>query len=397
MDDLLSLSQKKIATVPLGFKRYLLDKINWTNRLIGIKGARGTGKTTLLLQWLHLQKLTPSQVVYFSLDELYFTKHSLVDTAQNFYNQGGKVLALDEVHKYLTWAQEIKNLYDRYEDLQILFSGSSILDITRQEGDLSRRAVMYELRGLSYREYLNFRHHMDFTPLSLHQLLENTGEIQNLFDQEFKPLAFLKDYLMSGYYPFYEHDAESYFIQLRQLTRTIVENDMAELRGFDIRHARKMLQLIYVVAQQVPFKPNLTALAARTGLHRNSINNYLYFLDEARLVQLLYSPGNSISTLQKPEKVYLDNPNLLYALAESLPSMGTVREVFFANQVSVTHRIFHGSLADFVVDSKYHFEIGGKTKGTKQIAHNPDGCIVKDDLDFPVGRSIPLWMFGFLY
>lgn len=397
MDDLLSLSQKKIAKVPLGFKRYLLDKINWTNRLIGIKGARGTGKTTMLLQWLNLQKLPTSQVAYFSLDELYFTKHSLVDTAQIFYNQGGKVLALDEVHKYPTWAQEIKNLYDRYEDLHILFSGSSIIDIARQEGDLSRRAVMYELRGLSYREYLNFRHQLDFTPLSLHQLLENTGEIQKLFDDEFKPLAFLKDYFKFGYYPFYESDAESYHMQLRQLTRTIVETDMSELQGFDIRHARKMMQLIYVVAQQVPFKPNITALAAKTGLHRNSVNNYLYFLNEARLIHLLYSPGNSVSTLQKPEKVYLDNPNLLYALAESLPLLGTVREVFFASQVSVTHRIFQGSLADFVVDSKYHFEIGGRTKGTKQIAHIPEGWIVKDDLDFPIGRSIPLWMFGFLY
>lgn len=397
MEELLEISEKLVAEAPAGFKRYLIQKINWTERLIGIKGARGTGKTTLLLQWLSEKKLPPTQAAYFSLDELYFTTHSLLETAKRFRQLGGKILALDEVHKYPGWATEIKNLYDRYPDLQIIFTGSSIIDISREEGDLSRRAMMYELKGLSYREYLAFFLGQHFEPLSLEIILSPGAALRELFPPDFKPLAHFSDYLKYGYYPFSATNRESYQQRLRQLVRMVVEYDMAELKGFDIRHAKKMLQLLYVVAQQVPFKPNINNLAAKTNIHRNSINNYLYFLHEARLIHLLYHEGISVAVLQKPDKILMENTNLLYALSETEPQMGTVREVFFTNQMSIWHRVNHSEKTDFAVDGKLYFETGGRQKSRKQITGLQNAWVVKDGMEYPAGQSLPLWMFGFLY
>jgi hypothetical protein len=307
------------------------------------------------------------------------------------------VLVLDEVHKYPTWSIEIKNLHDRYDDLKIVFTGSSIMEISRQEADLSRRALMYELWGMSYREYLELMHGMVLPAFTLEELVTARSALTKNFPPNFKPLAYFSEYLQYGYYPFYLSDREGYYPRLRQLCRTIVEYDMAELKGFDIRHAKKMLQLLLVVAQQVPFKPNINSLAEKTQLHRNSINSYLYFLHEARLLHLLYPEGISVATLQKPEKVYLNNTNLLYALSEENPSSGTVREVFFNNQLSVSHRVNHASQTDFVINGSYYFEVGGKGKKGKQIAGLPSAWLVKDDLELPMGKSIPLWLFGMLY
>ncbi|MGD1894617.1 MAG: ATP-binding protein [Cyclobacteriaceae bacterium] len=313
MEELLEVSERLISQTARSFKRSLYDTILWDERLIGIKGARGVGKTTLLLQWLRERGLPTREAAYFSLDELYFTTHRLVDTARAFSQQGGKVLVLDEVHKYPGWAREIKNIYDRYADLQIVFTGSSIIDISRQEADLSRRVRMYELPGLSYREYLALYHQQQWPILSLSELL-TTDNLRDRFPEDFKPLAHWKDYLVQGYYPFYREYPHSYQERLRQLVRTIVEYDMAELKGFDIRHAKKMLQLLYVIAQLVPFKPNINSLSDKTKLHRTTISNYLHFLHDARLTHLLFATGSGVATLQKPEKVYLNNTNLFYVL-----------------------------------------------------------------------------------
>lgn len=397
MEDLIEISRNLLARVSMEFQRYLTNTIQWQNRLIGIKGARGTGKTTMLLQWLKELPIAAEQKLYLSLDELYFTTHSLVETAKTFYQQGGKVLVLDEVHKYPTWSREIKNLYDRYEDLQMVFTGSSVIDMSRQEGDLSRRALMYELRGMSYREYLNFTGAKSFPPIGLEELMSPGVDLRGYFPADFKPLARFSDYLRAGYYPFFSSDTTGYHLKLRQLIRTIVEYDMAELKGFDIRHAKKMLQLLYVIAQQVPFKPNINSLASKTNIHRNSINNYLYFLQEARLLYLLNKEGNSTVVLQKPEKVFLENTNLLFALSDEGPEMGTVRESFFNNQLQVQHTVSYSEISDFEIDGKWLFEIGGKNKARKQIAGTSNGYLVKDDLEFPTGNAFPLWAFGFLY
>jgi uncharacterized protein len=397
MGELFDLSDKLVKEVPAKFKRYLLEKINWNNRLIGIKGARGTGKTTLLLQWLKQKQIPSSKGVYLSLDDIYFTSHSLLDWGNEFYQKGGKILVLDEVHKYPHWAREIKNLYDRYSDLQIIFTGSSIIDISRQEGDLSRRVLMYELPGLSYREYLKMNGYLDVEAISMDYIIESNYDIRALFPADFRPLEYFEDYLMHGYYPFFSEDKTGYSTRLRQLVRQIVETDMAEIKGFDIRNAKKMLQLVYILAQQVPFKPNIVKLSQKSQIHRNSIINYLYFLEEARLIRLLYPSGISIATLQKPEKIFLNDSNLIYAIAENQPSKGTVRETFFLNQVSAIHRVNQPENADFEVNGKYLFEIGGVHKSNKQIKGLTDAFVVKDSVEYPAGNALPLWIFGFLY
>ena len=396
MEELLDISNLLIDNTKIDFKRYLYEKIDWGERLIGIKGARGTGKTTLVFQYLKEKKLEGVQVSYFSLDELFFLSNNLLDTVKRFYQSGGKIVALDEVHKYPTWSKEIKNLYDRYPDLQIVFTGSSIVDISKEEGDLSRRAVMYELHGLSYREFLKLYHDQDLPVITLDQILDPDANIRTLLPKEFKPLRYFPDYLKTGYYPFSGSNEEMYFKKLRQLIRTIVEYDMAEIRGFDIRNGKKILQLLYIIAQQVPFKPNVSALAEKTQIHRNSMGSYMLYLAEARLIDLQYPVGLSVATLQKPEKIFLNNTNYLYALSEVKPEIGTVRETFFNSIIKVDHRVNFSKTVDFLVDNQFNFEIGGKGKSTKQATANST-WIVKDDIEFPTGQSLPLWIFGFLY
>lgn len=396
MNELLELSERLVSDVPMQFSRYLMKEIDWSNRLVGIKGARGTGKTIMLLQYLMQKKLSIRKAAYFSVDDLYFTTHSLLETGRDFYLQGGQILVLDEVHKYPGWAREIKNLYDRYHDLQIIFTGSSILDISRQEADLSRRAIIYELHGLSYREYLKFNKIIDTGIFSLNDIVTQNN-IRERFPQNFRPLAYFKDYLYYGYYPFSVENKTGYAIRLRQLIRLIVETDMSEIKGFDIRNAKKMLQLIYIIAQQSPFKPNIIKLAEKSRIHRNSVSNYLYFLEEARLINLLYPSGRSIATLQKPEKIYLNNTNLMFAMTSEQMNTGSVRETFFYNQLMVKHKIRQPKMTDFEIDDKFIFEVGGKTKSQKQIKGLKDAFVAKDNMEFPAGNAIPLWLLGFLY
>lgn len=397
MIQLLEQSANLLTHIPLGFKRYLFHHIRWQNRLIGIKGARGTGKTTMLLQWLKIQNLPPSEAAYFSLDDLYFSQHFLKETVADFYRQGGKILVLDEVHKYPNWSAEIKNCYDFYPDLKIIFTGSSIIDISTQQGDISRRAVIYELPGLSFREYLSMMGIVTIAPTTLTELLTNTSAIKKELPPSFKPLQYFHEYLKTGYYPFAIEDTETTHHRINQMIRTIVEYDMMELKDFDIRNAKKLLQLIYVIAQQVPFKPNITALSEKTGIHRNSINNYLNYLEQAKILQLLYPAGISTPILQKPEKIFLNNTTLLYALSENNADIGSVRETFFLSQLIVNHKVHMPKQGDFIVDNKFTFEVGGKNKGNEQVRNIDNAWIAKDDIDNIVGTQIPLWMLGMLY
>lgn len=397
MNNLLEQSEYLVARTSLDFKRYLFDQIKWRNRLIGIKGARGTGKTTLALQWLKTQNLPVEQAAYFSLDDLYFTNHSLKDTVTTFHRKGGKVLVLDEVHKYPNWSKELKNIYDVYKDMKIVFTGSSIIDISKQEGDLSRRAVMYSLSGMSYREYLNLKYNWSLPVFSLNALLKDAYALRKELPLDFRPLANFEEYLKIGYYPFVMEDDETVHHKLRQMIRTIVEYDMAELKDFDIRNAKKILQLFYLIAQQVPFKPNLSALADKSGIHRNTLNGYLHYLEQAKLIALLYPAGISAATLQKPEKIYLNNTNIMHALSERGVDLGSARETFFFSQLSTISELSMPVKGDFLVDNEWTFEIGGKSKKRKQIAGLEHAWIVKDNIEFAVGQEIPLWMFGFVY
>jgi predicted AAA+ superfamily ATPase len=304
---------------------------------------------------------------------------------------------LDEVHKYPNWSTELKNVYDVFKDLKIVFTGSSIIDISRQQGDLSRRAVMYELPGLSYREYINLKSGWTLPVFNLSDILNNPATIRAALPDSFRPLEHLNEYMTNGYYPFVMEGDASVHTKINQLIRTIIEYDMAELKDFDVRNAKKMLQLVYVIAQQVPFKPNLVSISAKTGIHRNSLNNYLHYLEQAKLISLLRPAGSSTAVLQKPEKIYLNNTNLLYALAEEQVEKGNLRETFFLSHLSAVSRVHAPKNGDFLVDNKFTFEIGGKSKSGAQIKNTKNAWIVKDDLEFPTNKQIPLWMFGFIY
>ncbi|MDO8366050.1 MAG: AAA family ATPase, partial [Saprospiraceae bacterium] len=376
---------------------YLFAQVRWDNRLIGIKGARGTGKTTLILQRLKSMQALPTQAAYFSLDDLYFTQNHFSKTVEQFYREGGKAVFLDEVHKYPGWAMEVKNLHDFYPDLNIVFTGSSIIDLAKEEGDLSRRVLMYELQGLSFREFLDLEGEVKIPVLSLEHLTDRTNDFGAAFPFDFRPLEWFKEYLSRGYYPFFREDREGFHQRLQQLVRTVVEYDMATLKGFDPRNARKLLQLLYILSANVPYNPNLTQLAQKADIHRNSVLNYLIYLEQARLIRLISPEGRGLSLLQKPEKIYLNNPNLAFALAGEGNNPGTLRETFFASQVGAVHRLTSPPKGDFKVDERWLFEIGGVNKTHQQIADLPESFVVRDGLEFPVGKSLPLWMFGCLY
>lgn len=397
MENLFEYSDQQISRVPRKMVRYLYDTINWKSRLIGIKGARGTGKTTMLLQYLAGLDMRAPKAVYLTLDDFYFATHTISDTVSSIYKEGGSILVLDEVHKYPGWAREIKNLYDRFPNLKIVFTGSSVIDMAREEADLSRRAVMYELNGLSYREYLNLEQNLQFDPIALQTILMKSGTIRDQFPEGFRPLEFFKDYLRHGFYPFFHEEKETFETRLKQVARMTIEYDMAELKGFDIRNAKKMMQLLGIVAESVPFKPNITKLAKKTNIHRNSLVNYLHYLEKARLVHLLYPAGSSTSVMQKPEKLFLHNTNLAWALGRKEPAVGNLRETFALSQLRTMHRVNYPKEGDFLIDEEFLLEIGGKNKTRKQITGRENAFLILDNVEYPTAGRIPIWLMGFLY
>ncbi len=398
MTILLEQSARLLANTRMDFRRYLNEKINWNERLIGIKGARGIGKTTLLLQHLKKLDLPKNKAAYFSLDDLYFTSSTLKDTGDQFYKEGGRVLVLDEVHKYPEWAREVKNLHDFFPDLQIVFTGSSIIDLSKEVGDLSRRAILYDLAGLSYREYLEMKKVITLPALTFEQLLAEKQVVSiEIMKLGFRPLEYLEDYMRFGYYPFGVNMPDTLYQRLNQVVRTIVESDMSAIPTFNLRNARKLLQLIEVIARQVPFKPNISELADKTQLHRNSINAYLHYLEQAKIISLLQPAGISTALLQKPEKIYLQNTSMLHALANNQYQSGTVRETFVQAMLSVNHRLSIPVYGDFLVDDQFTLEIGGVSKGKKQIREIPNAWVVKDGIETGSSNIVPLWLFGLLY
>jgi len=397
MEQLLIKSDNLVRRTPMGFRRQAMPVINWSIRLLGIKGARGTGKTTLLLQRLRELGLPANQAAYFSLDDLYFTNHELAPTLEQFYRQGGEYIFLDEVHKYPGWAREIKNLYDFYPQLNIAFTGSSIIDLAREEVDLSRRALLHELPGLSYREFLIFNEYFQAPALTLGDILNPKASWRDSLPADFRPLEQFRNYLAYGYYPFSKEDKDGYHMRLQQLIRQVVEYDMAELQGFDPRNARKLLQLLFVLSANVPYKPNLTKLAQEADIHRNTVLNYLIYLEQARLIRLVQVPGAGLGLLRKPEKVYLNNTNLAYALHSAEPNVGNLRETFFLSQLQPLHHISAPPNGDFLIDDQWTIEIGGAGKTFAQIAAQSNAFVVRDALEYPIGNILPLWVFGMLY
>ena len=380
------------------FKRYLNEKVSWDQRLTGIKGFRGVGKTTLLLQYIKEKYGLSDVALYISLDHIYFTEHRLSDLVEMFVAHGGEHLFVDEIHKYPEWAVELKNVYDLYPGLRITFTGSSLLEILNSRADLSRRALMYHMHGLSFREYLNLSLGLSLKTYSLEEILEHHRDIAFTITEQVKPLKYFDKYLEEGYFPFFIDDREFYLQRLREIVNMIIDVEFPQLRGVDPLKSRKIKQLLYIIAQSVPFKPNISKLASRIGVSRNTLYEYLHILDESDLLHHLNRDTAGIALLQKPDKIYLGNPNLAFALSSgSSPDRGNMRETFFLTQLMEGHHLTYPDEGDFLVDGKYLFEIGGKNKTSVQIKGKNYAFLAVDDTEYGHKNRIPLWLFGFLY
>ncbi len=388
---------RKINATPVLFTRSIMDTIHWEARLIGIKGARGVGKTTLLLQYIKKNLPIDTATLYVSLDSIWFAENTLSALADQFVKQGGKYLFLDEVHKYPNWSQELKNIYDDYPELKIVFTASSLLEILNARADLSRRAVVYTMQGLSYREYVNLNLGLQLPKYTLSEILDQHVSIASEINKKIKPLQYFNDYLHHGYYPFFQEVPELYFYRIEEVLNLILEIELPLLRKVEVAYIAKLRQLLQIISQSVPFVPNVSKLSERIGVNRNTFVSYLYFLEEAHITRNLYKDAKGITQLQKPNKIYLENTNLQYALSPDQANIGTIRETFFLNQVSVHHKLEYIDESDFLVDHQYIFEIGGKSKNHKQIKNLKQSYLALDDLEYGMANKIPLWLFGFLY
>jgi uncharacterized protein len=395
MEQLLRKSRQKIQNTPLEFKRYLFEQINFKNRQISIVGSRGTGKTTLLLQIAATKNDLIS--LYVALDDLFFTNTTLYHLAADFEKMGGNLLLLDEVHKYPEWSRELKLIYDDFPNLQVVFSSSSILDIYKGESDLSRRTISYILKEMSFREYMIFYEKIDLPQISLDVLLKEHENISVDLTKTIRPLRFFTSYLRHGAYPFYNGNETEYYQQLKNVINLILDVDLPAIKPIEYSNIAKLKRLLYLLAVNVPFIPNISKLSEQIGLHRNALVYALQLLNRAELIHILYKQTKSISVLNKPDKIWLNNPNLSFALSYGNPDKGNLRESFFISQVNFLHEISLVEKGDFIIDNKYVFEVGGKNKTQKQIKGVKNAFIVKDDIEIGVLNIIPLWLFGLLY
>jgi len=397
MEPLFEKSYQKTEEVQTDFVRSLMNDIQWDSRLIGIRGARGIGKTTLLLQRMKMALPQNNTVLYASLDNMWFSEHKLIELIDDFVKRGGTHLFLDEVHKYPNWSQELKNAYDDFSELKIVFIGSSLLKILNARADLSRRAVVYNMQGFSFREYLNMGLKTDFPAYSLQEILENQREIATGILKKIKPLQYFTEYLKKGYYPFSFEFNNLYYNQLEEVINLILEIELPLLRGVDISYIPRLKRLLLAIAESAPFTPNVQKLSEHIDINRATLVAYLHYLQETNLTKHLYRDSTGISKLQKPNKIFLENSNLAYLLAANNANVGNVRETYFFNQVNYRHTVEFPPKGDFLVDKKYTFEIGGKSKNNRQIYSLENAFIAADDIEYGFENKIPLWLFGFLY
>ena len=389
MEQLFEYFKRKLKETPTDLVRYKYNEIEWRGHALGLVGPRGVGKTTMLLQYIKMQ-LEEKDTLYVSADHLYFASHTLVDLADRFYKMGGKHLFIDEIHRYEGWSVEVKQIFDSYSDLQLVISGSSILEITKGMADLSRRVPIYEMQGLSFREYLHLFHGIRTDALPMGRLLRHDYGIPGVEH----PLPLFHDYLRRGYYPF-GMDA-AYDIELMQVVAQTMESDIPLYLNTNVSIGRKLKQLLMVVAESVPFKPVMQKLADVTGISRNYIQDYLMYMERAGMIAQLRDAVGGIRGLGKTEKIYLDNTNLIYVLAPKRADIGNVRETFFMNQLRIVGDVMCSPVSDFLVDGMT-FEIGGRKKGQKQISEIDNAYVVKDDIETGFANVIPLWAFGLLY
>lgn len=371
------------------FHRYLYNDVNWNARMIAITGARGVGKSTMVLQYVKTQ-ISDCKVLYISADHTFFTTHTLVEVADDFSKEAGSLLVIDEVHKYPDWSRELKQIYDTHPDMKVIFTGSSVLDIIDGVADLSRRVLHYTMYGLSFREYLGLFHHISVPKYSLEEILDGKAHIEGMLH----PLPAFREYLSEGYYPFaIEGD---FPLRMQSVITKTIESDIAQYAGLRATTAKKLKKMLAVISGLAPYKPNADNLALEIGISRNSVQDYLSLLERAQLIGQLRDDTGGIRGLGKVEKVYIDNPSLMQVLSGGKTDVGNMRETFFYNQMRVKNDVISSRQSDFKIE-KYTFEVGGRKKGKKQIEDIPDSFIVKDDIEFAQGNVIPLWAFGLNY
>ncbi|MFT6442415.1 MAG: putative AAA+ superfamily ATPase [Salibacteraceae bacterium] len=371
------------------FKRYLYHNVSWDSRMVGIIGPRGVGKTTMILQHIK-QELDSKQALYVSADDMYFGENRLLDLADSFYKNGGKHLFIDEIHKYTDWSRELKNIYDSFPTLKVVFTGSSVLDILKGSADLSRRAIIYNLQGLSFREYLKFYHNYETQVYSLEQILNNEVKLESIQH----PLPLFNDYLKRGYYPFGIEDELD--LRLGQIIVQTLESDIPQYANLNVGTGRKLKRLLSIIAESVPFKPNFSKISEMINVSRNSLDDYFSYMEKAGLIGQLRNETSGIRGLGKVDKVYLDNTNIIFNLVGERSNVGNLRETFFLNQMRVKNDVISSGKADFII-ADYTFEIGGKGKQQGQIEKDGKSFVVKDDIEFGYLNVIPLWAFGLNY
>jgi predicted AAA+ superfamily ATPase len=392
MEILLSKSVKKAASASGKAKRLIFDDIQWNERLILLLGYRGVGKTTMLLQRL---KEIGDQGIYFSLDDLYFESNRLVTVVEQCYALGFRAFFMDEVHRYQFWSKDLKQLYDDFEDIQVIATGSSILELSQGQADLSRRAIVYHLQGLTFREYLQFEKKLDIPALDLETILACHYEISADLSEQFSFEKDFNNYLKNGYFPFYKENKSLYYQKLLETMNLVIDIDVAPFEELNYTTVRTMKKLLHVISQSVPFTPNISKLSERLEAPRNTILRLLDLLHQAKLIKLLNAESEKLSYLQKPEKIFLENTNFVYLFADGKANIGSVRETFFFNQLSQIHRVSASKFGDFMVDEKYTFEVGGPNKNFQQIKGVPNSYLAID-VKNSVGNKVPLWLFGML-
>ncbi len=403
MNTLYRKSNRLLANTSTDIIREKMGEIHWNAPLISIIGAKGVGKSTLVKQYLK-QHFEPGdrRMLYCSADTVDFSTRTLVGLAEEFTIGGGELLVIDEIHKYkpgtTNWSREIKEIRELFPSLKMIVSGSSLLRLKEGDADLSRRAMKYTLPGLSFREALRFYHGLSFPIWTLEEILAHPYDLWQTVSKKCKPVALFKEYLEKGYYPFLLEGEGEYHTKIEQVVNYIIETELPQICKVDVANVRKLQALVSMICSETPFELNANRIAAALKIGRDTVVEYLKYLGDAKVLNLLYSGTKKVGKLSKPDKVYLENPNIMYALAPSKVEIGTLREVFAVGSLSQSHIVEYGKTqGDFKIDGKYTFEIGGRNKNFTQIAGVKDSYIFADDWDMPDGAKLPLWMLGFLY
>jgi predicted AAA+ superfamily ATPase len=393
IEEIGELQQLLLKKSKISYKRYFYDSLEF-DKLTGLLGARGVGKTTFLLWYFKNSKLSFSKKLYFSADSINI--NSLFDLAKEFAKSGGKLLIIDEIHKFGNFESELKKIYD-FLDLQVIFSGSSALKIDNSKADLSRRAIIYEVEGMSFREFLELKHNIKLNSYSLEDILHHHVDIAYDLLEKFDISSF-KEYLEFGYYPFYFDKKVLYKIKLNETINTVIEVDIPSIFNIEYQNIKNLKRLITLICESAPYTPNINELLTKMGMGSDyrSLYRYMDYLHKAKIIYLLKPKIRGDNIFSKPEKIYLNNPNLHYAYCKE-PQLGTIRETFFATMLKIEHLLQTSKKGDFLVDEKYTFEVGGAKKSFKQIKDMDNSFVVADDVEIGFGAKIPLWLFGFLY